>query len=268
MSDYIYENPPLVEVIAEIHWQLQPIVSIPGGGIDPHYTKCLDQLRLHSNFTDFKFEEKLIPDGMPIEFLPNQPAIRFRKKANTWPLYQLGSGIFVVNLTPPYEGWNEFKSVLKQGVEALLQSYPYSNETLKIHKVQLKYIDAFKKRNGFDEYLKFLSESLQVNISLPEQLLASSIDGEKTLIKANVQFEFPLKKLKNGTGAINIAHGKAHEETAVITSFEITGMGNELNTNINEILDWFDCAHIEVRSWFEIMASEDLKQTFGSVKEI
>ena len=37
MRGFVYENAPLVEVVAEIRWQLKFLASAPNAKIDPYY---------------------------------------------------------------------------------------------------------------------------------------------------------------------------------------------------------------------------------------
>ena len=46
MTNHLYENPPLVEVIGELRWELQQIPSLPPEArIDPHFESFKQDLR-------------------------------------------------------------------------------------------------------------------------------------------------------------------------------------------------------------------------------
>ena len=267
-DDYVYATPPLVEVIAEVHWETQKIASIPGGGVDPFYSACLDAIRKNSHFGDFRHEEHLMPDQVPIEFFSNKPLVRFRKQANSWPLYQLGPGIFVTNLTPPYQGWQDFKKILAHGLRALFANYPYADTQLKISKLELRYVDAFTKRHGFENYAVFLTEGLGMSLQVPATVLNNSADGEMKGVVTNSEVSFPLKKLPSSRGIISVGLGESSREKAVVAQFACTYEGATLQPQETTLLDWFDTAHMELRDWFEQMVSNEVKGTFGAPTKI
>lgn len=268
MSDYVYPNPPLVEVIAEIHWEIQTISSIPNAAIDPFYSKCLEKLRAHQNLAGYRYEEKLVPDGIPIELLGDKPLIRFRPTATSWPLFQLGPGLFIVNLVPPYKGWKDFRGTLEVGLSALLESYPQADENLSIKRLELKYIDAFGKKHGYSNYAKFLASSLQLPVQLPTALVDRSVAGGVEAVITASQIEFPLSKMPNSTGKLKIVPGKSNDEDAVIAAFEVLYTGPSLKPEPDHLLKWFDQAHFEARSWFELVITDAIKATFGSPIEV
>lgn len=268
MDDYIYETPPLVEVIAEIRWEVQKIASIPRGGIDPLYDKCLAGLRNSPKLKAYRYEEKLIPDGVPIEFFANQPLVRFRPDAKSWPLFQIGPGIFVTNLVPPYKGWVEFRNVLNQGLEALLESYPAATELLKISRLELKYIDAFRKQHNFSGYSKFLVNGLRMSLQIPTNLIDDCVGGGIDNVVTISDISFPVKGIPDTTGGIKVSPGSSNGESAVIAQFGAAYSGSTMSTEPSAILDWFDKAHVEVRQWFELLTDDSIKATFGKKKEI
>ena len=76
----------------------------------------------------FSFVEELVPPDFPKELAPRQPHFRYRRADETWPLFQLGPGLFTANFVPPYKGWfQEVKPCLMQGVETLLKTYPLAD---------------------------------------------------------------------------------------------------------------------------------------------
>lgn len=267
-DDYVYATPPLVEVIAEVHWETQKIASIPGGGIDPFYSACLDAIRTGTHFADFRHEEHLMPDQVPIEFFSNKPLVRFRKHANSWPLYQLGPGIFVTNLVPPYQGWQEFRKALEHGLRGLFSAYPYADTQFKVSKLELRYVDAFTKQHGFDNYAGFLTDGLGMSLQVPATVLEASAAGGTQGVVTNSDISFPLNKLPGSKGMIAVGLGASSKETAVIAQFACAYEGPVLQPKEQVLLEWFDKAHMELRDWFERMVSEQVKKTFGPVTKI
>lgn len=134
------KNSPLREIIAEVRWgaghprKPQPLVI---GGNELNY------LRFGAEVSKFGYAqlERTMPEGFPT---PGGAVVyRYRRvdeAQNT--LYQLGQGVFTTNGLPPYSSWEEFKVVLRQGLEAL---WSLSGGTAPDPKIWLmvRYIDGF-----------------------------------------------------------------------------------------------------------------------------
>jgi uncharacterized protein (TIGR04255 family) len=135
--DFLYDNPPLAEVIAEIHWELVPLKSVPGGGVDPSFepfSGAINGIFADNGYTHI---ERMIPDQVPLEFLAHKVVSRFRTSANKWPLFQIGPGLLTVNIVPPYQGWSSFAPALKLGFEALHKAYPSASTHLRIKRMEV-----------------------------------------------------------------------------------------------------------------------------------
>jgi len=111
MTDFVYKRAPLIEVIAEIHWNLKPLGSAPEAKIDPYFDLFKEAFSEVIKDT-LPFEERLVPIEIPVEFLSGQPHLRFRSKQGGWPLVQIGPGVMTINIVPPYNGWVEFSKFL------------------------------------------------------------------------------------------------------------------------------------------------------------
>ncbi len=61
-SDFIYENAPLVEVIAEVRWRLVRIVSIPGAELDPMFERGYGKLKDLLEQEGFRHLERSVPE--------------------------------------------------------------------------------------------------------------------------------------------------------------------------------------------------------------
>src|SRR3972149_1548349 len=104
MEDFVYESPPLVEVIAEVHWHIERLLTVPDGGLDPHFADLLAGLVKALPDAGFATIERLSPAELPIELLADKPIMRFWPGPNQWPVVQVGPGVMTVNIVPPYEG--------------------------------------------------------------------------------------------------------------------------------------------------------------------
>ena len=141
--EYLYENAPLVEVIAEVHWALKELQTAPNSKIDPYYDLFREQFLHYVSERGLINQQELVPSIVPPELFPNQPQLRIRKRTVRWPLAQVGPGILTANIVPPYNGWSEFSPFLGMLVDGLFQSYPMATKTLRVEKLHLRYINGF-----------------------------------------------------------------------------------------------------------------------------
>lgn len=264
-EDYVYENAPLIEVIAEVHWKLQKLASIPDGAVDPFFQATKGNFPTKLNLpTD---AEQLVPDDIPLELIPHRPIIRFKQKGGAWPMYQLGPGLFTANIIPPYKGWREFRSFIHEGLKALFDAYPDSEKNLQIERIELRYIDGFTKAHGFENYAKFLAESLQVKFNIADGMLEDYFVNENDMLSV-VEVRANIKEPANSVGTIKVAPGRVKNDLAAIAEFKImTALRSDLQ-KCDPIMSWFDAAHETVRKWFDTMISKDVKTALGEKRNI
>lgn len=266
-KDFIYENAPLVEVIVEIHWSLQPLTAIPNAAMDPHFNALSTAFRTAIESEGFAFVEQLIPKEVPLELLPRKPVFRIRKEKNTWPVYQLGPGLFTANMVPPYNGWKGFRKIVECGVKLLYQSYPIPEKFLTLDRVELRYLDAFTKRHDMRTYMQFLNEYSRVSLRLPQEISNESVvEGGEVQILCEARF--PARKPKGSQSIIKMGPGQAQNENAVLVDFSIRSQSDYSPQSSEEILVWLDEAHEVVRMWFAHFTTDELKEKMGPIKEL
>ena len=122
-----FKNSPLVEIIAEIRWDLpwvnQTSAEDTGSVVSIQHEEFYMRFGGKVAAAGFERIERLVP---PNFFqLPYQPVYRFRHNAEERGarLYQLGMGLFSVHATPPYKSWAEFKPLVSAGAELRQPAY-------------------------------------------------------------------------------------------------------------------------------------------------
>ena len=194
-----FENPPLIEVIAEVRWgPVMPTppdavpritVTTPGRPVIPAGDEFFTRFATTVAAEGFGLAERLIPVGFPA--LPLQPVFRYRKltQDSGAVLYQLGHSIFSANVLPPYKSWSEFEPVIRTGIRALLSSRQ-SEEP--ISAMVLRYVNAFAGELRQNKSVRtFLSDVLGIRITLPgavQRIVAPGSD-----IKPNLQLQIPVR---------------------------------------------------------------------------
>src|SRR5579863_2360328 len=130
MAYTIFRQPPLVEIVAEVRWDITGLPGVPaqfaGGPIPVPDSSALE---IHfMNFASkaaakgFGLVERVVPTGFPL--LAHQVTLRYRNVAEVEgvPLFQLGPGVFTANLSPPYKSWEAFRPFIDLGLGLLLES--------------------------------------------------------------------------------------------------------------------------------------------------
>jgi uncharacterized protein (TIGR04255 family) len=259
---HIYENAPVVEVVAEVLWQLKPIL---GSDLyyDPFFDDMAEEFEKAITKNGYSHKEQLIPSEVPKELVSYKPYFRFRKDKNQWPLYQIGPGIFTANITPPYSGWEEFSSIIAEGVKNLYETYPISKKHLKPKTLKLMYLNAFGKKQGYNDQKGFLEEGLKFEASIPEDIYELADEP----ISLMSEFNFDIKK-SNGTSAkIKIGSGTSNGNPALIVE-------NLIHTNVegkdldqSNIQQWFEDARSINHDIFESYLTDKTRETLRTKKE-
>ncbi|WP_172668669.1 TIGR04255 family protein [Pseudomonas fluorescens] len=184
-----FDNPPLVELVAELRWK---DLSLPAGlppGFPPGFPfpgsqVAFDQQlpEMNSAMTSIGYgqSERLMPAGFPAP--AEAPIVRYRysgvteKNREHLPstLFQIGSGIFTANAVKPYKSWDDFRPVVEHGVRILLET-----QKAKVggYSLTLRYIDAFREDLTDDmTHMQFLKNVLGFGIDLPPVLLTHAED--------------------------------------------------------------------------------------------
>lgn len=250
------KNKPLVEAILEVRWQLQG--TPPGPQIDPHYKLLLGRL-FDRMLKDYPEHEQLPTANIPDELVGHVVQHRFRVAANSWPLVQVGPGIFTMNSTADYK-WGDFRPRVLSAIEKLYDAHPKVGD-LKITNLILRYIDAVEFDYGTGNTFAFLNDNLKVNISLPDNLFKDTSVHEKpdSLIS---QFAFKCEK-PNGIINIRFATGQKQNVPAVIWETTVESAGDDLPEIPKAFEGWLDAAHEITDDWFFKMIEGDLERRFS-----
>lgn len=262
-----FKNPPLVELIAELRWGFPIPTQVTGVGAILISTLSANQyeeffMRFGSKVAAAGFSrfERIVPPGFP--FLPYQPVYRYRYVSEDQgvKLYQLGSGIFSANITPPYQSWEHFKPVVAQGVEMLLESLSDEQKNQPFVAASLRYIDAFKDDLTQERSIRdFMADVLDIKVSLPEAITRHA--PASSSIEPLLQLTIPVS---SGFLNLTVANGAFNNERAIIMDTTVSTTQG-LQPTKEEIMSVFDNAHHLIHELFigltkpleELMKPED-----------
>ncbi len=265
---FVYENAPLREVIAEVHWALTDLGVTPSTKIDPYYDLFRDQFLDFAARNGLTQRQEIVPAIVPAAVLPCQPHLRIRTGAERWPLSQIGPGILTANVVPPYGGWSAFSPFIHLVIDGLFECYPIAEKILNICKLHLRYINAFD--HGFDYHIhsEFLERMLGIPQPVPQAFVAN-----RTLLPDRsthlLEYRFINSQPGNSKGIVKILPGRINQARALIlelhceADFEFHGIDDRKAIEI-----WFDEAHECISKHFDTLATPALKILMGKKKEV
>jgi len=250
------KNKPIVEAIMEIRWKLQGFP--PGPQVDPHYKLLLGRL-FDRMLRDYPEHEQLPTANVPDELVGHVVQHRFRVAANSWPLVQIGPGIFTVNSTADYT-WPDFRPRVLAAIEKLFDAHPKVGE-LKITNLILRYIDAVDFDFNVGNIFEFLRDKFKLNVSLPDTLFTDT-GVENKPISFTWQCSF---KCQNPKGLINIrfATGQKNNVPAVVWENTVESGVDDLPEIPGNFETWLDAAHQLTDDWFFKMIEGELERRFS-----
>jgi len=265
-NDFLYANAPLVEVIAELHWKLDPLQSIPNGAIDPHYKTFESDFKDACIKKGFASIERIVPEEIPQELLAHKVISRYRKAPDIWPLFQTGPGLLAMNIIPPYGGWDEFAPFIAEGFDLLHSCYPIPDKYLNLEKLHLRYIDAFTSEHGVNDRAEFVRNDLCMARELPDQILSHASNTKESVLQTS-EATISLTKPAFSKGTVKVETGQKGKDPAVIATFVIETQ-NQVPQSQEDVITWFNDAHWVLHDWFDAMLSDRVKDQIGPKKEI
>jgi uncharacterized protein (TIGR04255 family) len=251
-----FGNAPLVEIIAELRWNPQPLGSQIGGGnnapiaVMPVNTNSLDEFFMRFGGAVYKhgFEraERLIPTGFP--FMVFQPVYRYRKPSeeDASVLYQVGAGVFSANAIPPYQSWNAFSPKVEAGIEALLRTRSDAEKVIPFSSISLRYLDAFGPAltQGRDVGT-FIREVLNIKLDLPVGFSKHVAQGQR--VKPSIQLALPLSS--GMTMNVGIGEGMVNNEVTIIMDTTV-GTTGDTPANKGSVIAALNAARYVIHEMF------------------
>lgn len=136
-------NAPLQEAIFEIRWELD---IEPSGNqqLDMGYGLAQGKLQEIAR-KQFPVYKRKLPHGVPDQLLQYQTVNQYWSGEETWPVLQLGPGIFTLNDTEKNYDWpNTYFPLIKNALDWIYKAY---DEKLLINVASLRYIDSVKLKD-------------------------------------------------------------------------------------------------------------------------
>lgn len=256
-----FENPPLLELVAELKW-------VPAGvkrsANDPHgyeigpafFAGSASRPDIAMNFAalvgaeGFQRVESLIPPSMPA--MPHQLRYRYRQGNPPGPaLYQIGHGIFTANIVPPYKSWSQFRPIVERGVELLLEAHG-DKPPDSFLSVALRYIDIFTEEfTRGRSTQRFLKDILRVNIGLPDGLTKYLAEDQR--VRPHLQLSMPLTTGQEMSFTVTEGKGGGSEGVIMDTTVSTTA---PVPAAKDEVMRALDDAHTITHETFVALTAD------------
>lgn len=251
MPDTILRNPPLVEAILEVHWDL------PGGGegpaFDPAYKLVVGRLfdRLNAVEKRYPYHQPLPTASMPDELLGHIVQHQFRVAKDAWPLVQLGPGVVTLNITLNALGgyrWDDFRDRACELLNALFDSYPDGGTPLRIASIQLRYIDAIEFSFEQASIFEFMANDMQITVSVPPSLF-QNVRAEPVPRDLNIRYDFPtIEPL--GLLRLQFARGRKGTIDQLVWETIVISNGGEVPALPGDGAAWLNAANTITHNFF------------------
>lgn len=229
MAKMVFKQPPLVEIVAEVRWDISGLPGVPAqfaGAPIPVPDRSSHEIHF-MNFASkagakgFGLIERVVPPGFPL--LAHQVAFRYRNTTGVdgAPLFQVGPGIFTANISPPYKSWEGFLPFIDLGLGLLFESRSDQDKDKQFSSVRLRYLDAFGEnlRQG-KSVATFLPQNLGVKIELPPSIM--NFCSNQDAIKPSMSIIIPIAI---GTMELKIAEGWVRNTASLIMDTNIVCKG-------------------------------------------
>ena len=266
--DFLYQNAPLVEVIAEVYW-VDPSVRSRLRNVDPFYTDFEKEFSKKTVVGGWRDIEYLVDSHTPHEHVAGHLRNRYRQAEGTYPLVQIGPGMLTANITPPYNGWHEFEPFLFRQLERLFECYPQSAHTLRIQKLVLRYVDGFDfERFDIEDQSLFARKMVGIHMSLPDSFASGYISNLQAMTFA-LQASYECKTLDASLGSVKISPGMIGQRKTLVMEMQCEKNPHRSeNFGLDLAKEWFTNAHLSLNGQFDSLISDELKQIIGPKEQI
>lgn len=260
-------NPPLTEVVFELHWALhaQQKGLLDVLKFDPGFFVCAEQFAKKISRLGFKIRKE---ERQFHEIAGRSVLYRFYRDAKkTFPLVQIGPGVFASNMAAEYE-WRAFRNQTLKCVKAVLEAYPRLKEfSFCPTYLELRYVNAFDSKVLDNKSIQeFCDKSIDLGFNIPKFLEQSKLVGDLVGIR-NV-YSFPLKSERSTFFDLDLASGSRDNDPIIqqISKVRCTKppgrIGRGTAQYINRLERWLENAHNVTSPFFRNFVSRDLLQEF------
>ncbi len=253
-------NPPLVEAIYELRWELQTDPST-GRVRDVAYPMMFGRL-----YERFKDQFPIVEDLPSVQAHPETAPfiVRHRmRKDNAWPLVQIGPGIATINDGKGYS-WTQFQRLVLHLMRSITELYPKKTFPLNFIKSEMRYINAISFDIQREDALTYLADKLHLKLEVDPQLfeLGRMLDKPNAV---SINLAYALKQ-PVGNLMLSANLGQMDGIPAYIIQSVTQSLGETVPQEASEMEQWMQETHELLEHCFLSLCKGPLLQMFcGSV---
>ncbi|MFZ5972942.1 MAG: TIGR04255 family protein, partial [Bacteroidota bacterium] len=241
---------PLQEAIFEIRWELE-LDPASGQLYDPGFQLAQGKLQDIAKGR-FPFFNRKLPHVLPEQMLHYQVVNQYWTAKDTWPVIQLGPGIFTVNDTDITYDWaTSYFPLIKESLSWLFKVY---ERPPKITAAILRYVDSVKLKDyGFEgRWREFVTEHFKLSF-------VNNFDtrGNLKALQFSQSFELPDKSELHLS--MNSGKYRKTDDDALIWQ---TIVAKQDGFDASSILAWLEGAHTATSSLFKDMTKPHFYDSF------
>jgi uncharacterized protein (TIGR04255 family) len=260
---------PLVEVVFELHWDLSFHGAAPQNLLlrDPTYPLVLNAFSSRIAKMGFVHQKLMIPEnGIAV---PHSIERRFyQKEDQTFPLMQIGPGIFATNQAADYE-WKSFRNQVKRGIDVLAKSLPdLPGQKFNPLRVELRFVNALASNlAGSKGFIDFINKTTNVTVEAKPPFAemlegAGELEGRLVLQRG---MDSPKSRLivDIGTASRSTGDRSVKLEIKVVSTKDQAPKFASKGNMAAEVATWLEKAHNKLSPLFEGMFAAEIFKTFG-----
>ena len=263
----VLPNAPLVEVVFELRWDLPSSGPMEPIRTDPGYPILRDEFSRAVKKLGFRHTKDLHPQGFAIGHSVDRRFYLSEKQ--TFPLVQIGPGIFATNESAGYE-WIKFKESCLKHLRLLIDSYPrMTSFSIMPSLIELRYIDTFpteSKKGKTRDMFTFLESDTNLGISRPS--LMEGLEPLQSLRGGRIIAEYQVKKAKATTFMLDFGSALADTKKTFRMESKVRSVGKDVPSLkskpkfVKDVREWLEGAHSITSPFFQQLIKPELLRKF------
>jgi uncharacterized protein (TIGR04255 family) len=233
---------PLIEIILELRWNITNKTDL--SKIQYLHGDIYSELK-----EKYPYRESVVPPGLPMDILINQPFHRYRSAANDYPLFQVGPGILTLNTIDTKYYWDNFSDCAEELLKSFLKVFPF--DIGEKFTPSILYLDFFPFDFDKADVYNYLNQKFKINFG------QSFIKNENPPTDVNLGFYYTIS---DGDLSITFQKGQNNSRNGIILQTRINGV--PLEPEVEKIQSWYENSHNTISDLFKKLTAGELYESF------
>ena len=254
-------------MVFERRWALSGSGPIEQMRTDPGYPILREEFSRAVKKLGFRHTKDMQPQGIGIGHSVDRRF--YLSETQTFPLVQIGHGIFATNESAGYE-WTKFKASCLKHVRMLIDSYPrMTSFSMMPSLIELRYINAFpteSEKGKTRDIFTFLENDTNLGIFRPS--LMERLEPLQSLSGGHIIAEYRVKKAKATIFTLNFASAKTDTKKIIRMESKVRSIGKDVPSLkskpkfVKNVSEWLERAHLITSPFFQQLIKPELLRKF------